>query len=75
MKKNYRLLRYHMNCNPDYLFGHAEIAGLLASNENILNTYQKYVSACNRKGISYYNEECYNEFMTDCNRPILIEVV
>lgn len=29
--KEYKLLQYHMNCNPDYIFGHAEIAGKLAT--------------------------------------------
>ena len=62
-----------MDCHPQYMFGHATIAGLLASRDNILNTYAKYVSACNRQGITCYNEACYNDFMEDCGRPLIVE--
>lgn len=66
----YKLLKYHMSCNPEYLFGHAEICGLLADSKNPLSSYAKYVEACSKKGISYYNEDCYNDFMKDCGREI-----
>jgi len=64
----YKLLQYHMIPNPEYLFGHAEIAGMLANNDEKVNTWTKYVLECQRRGIIYYSEECYNQFMIDCNR-------
>lgn len=59
-----------MNPNPDYLFGHAEVAGLLANGDERVNNYPKYVTECEKRGISCYKEECYNQFMKDCNRVI-----
>ena len=59
-----------MNPNPDYLFGHAEIAGLLAIGSDKVNNYSKYRNECQKVGITYYNEDCYNQFMVDCKREI-----
>lgn len=64
----YKLLNYHMNCNPDYMFGHAEIAGMLATNDPKVNTEEGYIRECNRLGITYYNGEVYKQFMIDCKR-------
>lgn len=60
MDKN-TLLKFHMDCNPNYMFGHAIVAGKLASKE--LQTYEEYVSACKKQGIDYYSQECYDAFM------------
>jgi len=60
-KENTQLLSFHMNCNPDYLFGHAIVAGKLAKRE--YQTYQEYLIECGRLGISCYNEECFDKFM------------
>ena len=70
----YKLLIYHMNPNPDYLFGHAEIAGMLATNDPKVSNYESYKLQCNYKGITYYNEDCYNQFMLDCKRTSHIAV-
>jgi len=64
----YKLLTYHMNPNPDYLFGHAEIAGMLATNDLKVCNYESYKLQCNILGVTYYNEDCYNRFMTDYKR-------
>ena len=64
----YKLLNYHMNCNPSYMFQHACIAGMLAENSEKVNTYKKYALECRKLGILYYNKECYDEFMVNCNR-------
>ena len=64
----YELLDYHMKCNPDYMFGHAIVAGMLASNDPKVSTEEKYISQCNIHGITYYNGKCYNQFMIDCKR-------
>lgn len=60
-EKNKKLLLFHMNCNPDYLFGHAKVAGKLANRE--FTSYEEYKSTCGRQGINYYNEEIFNDFM------------
>ena len=70
MKREYQLLKWHMDCNPTYLFGHAKISGLLASSDNTLNTYAKYKLACNKEGVNVWNEDIYNQFMIDCDRVI-----
>lgn len=70
----YRLLQYHMACNTAFLFGHAIVSGILATG-NTLDTYEKYKQECQMHGITYYNEECYNEFMTDCGRKTSGEAV
>lgn len=64
----YKLLSYHMNPNPDYLFGHAEIAGMLASDDPRVSTEKGYIFECNKRGVTYYNGACYNKFMEDCKR-------
>lgn len=64
----YQLLSFHMNCNPNYMFGHAIVSGLLANDDESVNTYEKYVAKCKYHGIDRYNEECYNRFYEDCNR-------
>lgn len=61
MAKDYKLLEYHMNCNPDYIEGHAIIAGNLAQGK--YTTFEEYKRDCNRYGITYYNEELFNKFM------------
>jgi len=50
-----------MNCNPDYMFSHAEIAGKLTTGK--YKTYDEYVKDCKCSGITYYNEDCYKDFM------------
>jgi len=50
--KKYKLLQYHMNCNSDYMFGHAIVAGLLASKQ--LTTLELYKQACSEQGIDCY---------------------
>lgn len=69
-KKEYDLLKFHMDCNPDYMFGHAILSGMLASNAAEVSSYEKYVSQCRKQGIEMYNEKTYNEFMNECGRPI-----
>lgn len=59
----YKLLEYHMNCNSNYIFGHAEVAGLLATNK--LKTYQEYYNKCCSLGIDRYSEDLYNKFMDE----------
>jgi len=61
--KGFNLLKYHMNCNPDYMFAHAIIAGKLSLRE--FKTYSEYKQTCSNLGIAYYNEECFNNFMED----------
>lgn len=63
--ENTKLLSFHMNCNPEYLFGHAVVAGKLAKRE--LETYSDYTNACDRQGISCYNEDTFNKFMELAN--------
>lgn len=69
--KQYDLLKYHMDPNPNYLFGHAEIAGMLASNDERINTFNKYTTECRKKGISPYGENCYNRFILECGRELI----
>lgn len=64
----YKLLTYHMNPNPNYLFGHAEISGMLANNDSKVSTYEGYVKECDMRDVSSYSRECYDQFMTDCKR-------
>lgn len=66
--KKYRLLTFHMNPNPDFLFGHAEVAGMLATNDPKVSTFEGYRNQCDRNGITHYNEQVYNEFMAECGR-------
>lgn len=75
MNKQYDLLKYHMNANPSYLFGHAEIAGLLANNDPKVSTFSNYVKECGKRGVSHYNQDCYNRFMEDCGRTLKSNVI
>ena len=61
MQQHLKLLKYHMDCNPDYIFQHAEIAGMLATKQ--FKTYNEYRIACQNMGISYYSEELFNDFI------------
>lgn len=67
MREKYQLLLFHMNCNPDYLFGHAQVAGALAT-KGMISTFAEYERMCQERGITNYNEECFNDFMQDCGR-------
>lgn len=57
----YKLLKYHMNCDPDYIVGHAVVAGKLAQKQ--FKTYQEYETECNQWGIISYNETLFNQYM------------
>lgn len=73
-KKYYKLLTFHMNPDPDYLFGHAEIAGMLAKGDEIMSSYEGYKRECSKRGVVSYNQESYNQFMEDCERPIKLDL-
>lgn len=68
MQKQYDLLKLHMDANPNYIFGHATIAGMLATGDSRISTYEGYVEQCKRQGISKYRQELYDQFKKDCNR-------
>lgn len=49
----YKLLTYHMqDVNPEYRFGHAIVAGKLASKE--IKTLEEYRDECRSYGIACY---------------------
>lgn len=61
--KQYKLLHYHMdNVNPMYIFGHAIVAGQLASKE--ITTLSEYKQACSNQGINCY-EGAWKEWIED----------
>lgn len=70
----YKLLQLHMKSNPEYLFGHAEIAGMLAKGDDKVSSYQGYERECDKKGVISYGEEVYNQFMIDCKRTIKLDL-
>lgn len=70
----YKLLKMHMDANPQYLFGHAEIAGMLARGDEIMSSYESYKRECQKRCISYYREELYIQFMKDCERLIKLDL-
>jgi len=48
-KLRIKLLRLHMNCNIDYINGHAVIAGMLANKR--LKSFNTYVNECSKYGV------------------------
>ncbi len=51
--KEYKLLHYHMdNVHPMYIFGHAIVAGRLASRD--IKSCSQYKDACSEQGINSY---------------------
>lgn len=63
-----------MNATPEWMFYHAIIAGMLASNDPKLHTYKGYIQECMNLGIAFYGELLYNEFMQDCDRTTHLNV-
>lgn len=70
----YKLLALHMNPSPAYIFGHAEVAGMLATGHEAMSSYEGYVRECKKRDISTYSQETYEQFMKDCNRPIKLDL-
>lgn len=63
----YKLLTYHMqNVNSDYLFGHAIVAGKLASKE--IQTLHQYKSVCSEYGVASYTG-AWKEWQEDMYYP------
>lgn len=52
-KKSFQLLKMHMDADPMYIFGHAIVAGKLASKE--ITTFEEYKKACSSQGINCYS--------------------
>lgn len=58
----HKLINYHsITANPDYIYGHIGMAYQLTRKK--INTYEEYVSYAQSQGISYYNEELFNDYI------------
>ncbi len=73
MKQIYQLLHYHMNSSTSHLWANAEIVSLLVSNRHEVRSYSEYVMSCKNRSVRPDSEQMYNQFMIDCNRPLVIE--
>lgn len=63
-----------MTPNKNYLFGNAEVAGMLANGEEIMSSYEAYVRECKKRNIPHNLEQVYTEFMKECNRAIKLDL-
>lgn len=59
-----------MSCNPQYLFGHAVMAGMLATNDQRIDTFKKYQKQCEELKICHYGEIFYMEFWAETGRNL-----
>ena len=58
--KRYRLLEYHINCNPTYLYGHQQMQNIITTNEQAINTYKIYCIICRALLIKPATESIYH---------------
>lgn len=58
----HKLIRYHTTmASEEYFWLHVEIAKALETKQ--INTYTKYQNACEDNGITYYNEQLFDEYI------------
>ena len=56
------LLKLHMDCDDNYIQGHAQVAGMLANGS--ITTYADYKQACKLRGINHYRESLFDNYNT-----------